>query len=107
MVHYILPFKENWNKEMKKLLAEELSKKLKISLAGCPCPDCKNDGTSPYIEFDDDNVRIRRLTHLPEKEQNKIMKNAEVIYKSFEDGEENVKKTITELEKQGMITGLV
>jgi len=100
MVHYRLPFKENWNKEMRKILVEELSKKLGIEIG-----IRTNDGVSPYIEFDEDSVRIRRLTHLSEKEQNKIMKNAEVIYKSFEDGEENVKKTLKELTKTGMIEG--
>ena len=68
---------KDWTKEEKQQLAERLAKELKIGF--------NNDGISPYIEIDGayKGVRIRRITHLTEEEQNKLITTADKIYREL------------------------
>lgn len=89
---------KDWNEKRKWILAEELSKTLNIPII-TNNSEWKNDGHSPYIEVDDETVdviagwcgvssggtayggvRIRRITHLPEKEHDKLVEEADRIY---------------------------
>ena len=71
---------KGWIESKKIHLAFELSKALKIGIGSNP--QWENDGHSPYIETDGsyNGVRIRRITHLSEKEQKRLVKKADKIY---------------------------
>jgi len=84
---------KNWDESRKDILAQELHKALKI-----PIGNRYNDGVSPYIEVDEvttdvvagfgvdchtttyGGVRIRRITHLSQKEYDELIKKADYIY---------------------------
>lgn len=68
---------KGWKESQKMVLAFQLSSALKIGIG-----NNSNDGVSPYIEVDGayGGVRIRRITHLSEKEQEKLVKKADKIY---------------------------
>lgn len=69
-----------WKENRKMTLAFELSKALKIQIG-----NNSNDGHSPYIEVDGayGGVRIRRITHLSEKEHQKLVKKSDEIYETI------------------------
>jgi len=66
---------EDWQENKKGKLAYELMK-LVNKLAG------KRIGMNPYVEVDNlyDGIRIRRMTYLSDKQQEKLIKDAEKIY---------------------------
>jgi hypothetical protein len=82
---------ELWQENRKWVLAEELEKaisRLGINIEiATGNKSYKNDGQSPYIEVDMPReetayggVRIRRITHLSEEQQEKLVEEAERIY---------------------------
>lgn len=68
---------KNWKEERKTNLAFALSKGLNI-----PIGNNTNDGSSPYIEVEGayGGVRIRRITHLSDKEHDKLIRKADKIH---------------------------
>jgi hypothetical protein len=82
MVHYILSYKKNWTSQERKKFIDELSTQLKI-----PTIKDKSEipfGTDiPYIEYDDKDVRIRKMTHLSEEKQSEMRKKADEVYNSI------------------------
>lgn len=67
----------NWNENRKMTLAFELAKVLKLVIGWG-----KAEVSSPYIEVEGayGGVRIRKITHLSEKEQDKLVKKADKVY---------------------------
>jgi hypothetical protein len=65
---------KGWIESKKIQLAESLSRKLKIPIGFA--------FGKPYIEIDQlySGVRIRKITHLSESEQEALVKNADKIY---------------------------
>ena len=71
----------NWVEAKKAELAEALSKELRISFDA-------NRQHKPYVEVDGlyRGVRLRRITHMSEEEQELLIKRADAIYRRIMQG---------------------
>lgn len=71
----------NWNEDKKAELAESLSKELSIGFDA-------NKQHQPYVEVDGlyQGVRLRRITHLSEEEQELLITRADAIYRRIMQG---------------------
>jgi hypothetical protein len=71
-----------WNEAKKEELAERIEQLMKKKGYCTDFFDPKREGFTPFLEVDGvyRGVRIRAITHLPEKAQNELIKEADKIY---------------------------
>jgi hypothetical protein len=101
MVFYRLPFKEDWSKDVRMVFVDLLSENLKFPIVNISNHEGRLENTFPYIEVEEKEVRIRRLTNFSEEEQNKLKAEADKIYDTFSDAEKEWKKSVNDLIEKG------
>jgi len=80
---------ENWCSSAKRLFLGKVTEFVK-EYQSEEYKQGKNDGTSPYVEIDEPeynnvkNISIKRMTHLTDKQQQKIISGTELLYKTCE-----------------------